>query len=200
MNVREEENHLNGINRFITDNRKTREKYKQRLNRTKETVTTVKSNNVLREDKQQGDENGKSYAEAVKYNRINISNDTVNLSEIYNQLLEDELNNTSKVEVSPPKVCTNSASSSNASDSIDVEDSFTISSSQDVEILSILEELQRKSPSKAFNNSNDRLSGYLSKKVLTDIEIKVLEKGLDYAPIQNKINEPELRRDFEEFC
>ena len=40
----------------------------------------------------------------------------------------------------------------------------------------------------------------LSKKVLTDIEIKVLEKGLDYAPIQGKINEPELRRDFEEFC
>ena len=77
-------------------------------------------------------------------------------------------------------------------------------------MLSILEELQSKSPSKAFNinDSNDRISGYfcsdtvftLSKKVLTDIEIKVLEKGLDYAPIQNKINEPELRRDFEEFC
>ena len=81
-------------------------------------------------------------------------------------------------------------------------------SSQHEEILSVLEELQRISPSKAFNNSNDRISGYfcsdtvfnLSKKVLTDIEIKVLEKGLDYAPIQNKINEPELRRDFEEFC
>ena len=29
--VREEENHLNGNNRFIIDNRKTREKYKQRL-------------------------------------------------------------------------------------------------------------------------------------------------------------------------
>ena len=28
---------------------------------------------------------------------------------------------------------------------------------------------------------------------------KVLEKGLDYAPIQNKINEPELRKNFEEF-
>ena len=204
MTVREEENHLNGINRFITDNRKTREKYKQRLNRTKETVTTVKSNNVLTEDKQQGDENGKSYAEAVKYNRINISNDTVNLSEIYNQLLEDELNNTSKVEISPPKVCTNSASSSNASDSIAVEDNPTILSSQNEEIFSILEELQRKS--KAFNNSNDRISGYfcsdtvlnLSEKVLTDIEIKVLEKALDYAPIQNKINELELRRDFDE--
>ena len=46
----------------------------------------------------------------------------------------------------------------------------------------------------------------LSKKILTDIEIKVLklilkfEKGLDYSPIQNKINEPELRINFEEFC
>ena len=77
-------------------------------------------------------------------------------------------------------------------------------------MLSILEELQSKSPSKAFNinDSNDRISGYfcsdtvftLSKKVLTDIEIKVLEKGLDSALIQNKINEPELRRDCEEFC
>ena len=27
----------------------------------------------------------------------------------------------------------------------------------------------------------------------------MLEKGLDFAPIQNKINEPELRTDFEEF-
>ena len=109
---------------------------------TKETVTTVKSN-VLTEDKQQGNEKGKSYAAEVKYNRINICNDTVNLSEIYNQLLEDELNNTSKVEISPPKVCTNSASSSNASDSIAVEDNPTILSSQDEQILSILEEYYR---------------------------------------------------------
>ena len=39
----------------------------------------------------------------------------------------------------------------------------------------------------------------LSKKVLSDAKIKVLEKGLHYAPIKNKINEPELR-DFENFC
>ena len=80
LTVKEKENYLNGNNRFITDNKKTRKKYKKRLNRTKETVTTVKSNNVLTEDKQQGNENGHSYAEAVMYNRINISNDTVNLS------------------------------------------------------------------------------------------------------------------------
>ena len=40
----------------------------------------------------------------------------------------------------------------------------------------------------------------LSNRVLSDAEIKVLEKGLDYAPVQNKINEPELRNDFNEFC
>ena len=36
----------------------------------------------------------------------------------------------------------------------------------------------------------------LSRRVLTETEIKVLEKGLNFAPIQNKINEPELRTDF----
>ena len=40
----------------------------------------------------------------------------------------------------------------------------------------------------------------LSRKFLTDSEIKVLQKGLDYAPIQSKINELELRNGFEEFC
>ena len=39
----------------------------------------------------------------------------------------------------------------------------------------------------------------LSKKVLTETEIKVLEKGLDFAPIQKTLNEPELRKIFEEF-
>ena len=38
------------------------------------------------------------------------------------------------------------------------------------------------------------------KKVLTEAEIKVLEKGLAFAPIQNKVKEPEFRSDFEEFC
>ena len=55
--------------------------------------------------------------------------------------------------------------------------------------------------------SSDQISGYLcsatvfnlSEKVLSDMEIKLLEKRLGYAPIQNKIiNETELRRDFED--
>ena len=35
---------------------------------------------------------------------------------------------------------------------------------------------------------------------MTDNEIRILEKGLDFAPIQTKINEPKLRNDFEDFC
>ena len=56
--------------------------------------------------------------------------------------------------------------------------------------------------------SERRLEGYfssgtvfnLSRKVLTDTEIRILEKGLDSAPIQNKINKTKLRSDFEDFC
>ena len=40
----------------------------------------------------------------------------------------------------------------------------------------------------------------LSNRDLSENEIKVLKKGLDFPPIQRKINEPELRKDFEEFC
>ena len=31
------------------------------------------------------------------------------------------------------------------------------------------------------------------------MEIKILEIGFDYAPIQNKINEPDSRKDLEDF-
>ena len=37
-------------------------------------------------------------------------------------------------------------------------------------------------------------------KVLIQSEIKVLERRLDFAPFTRKVNKPELRRDFEEFC
>ena len=37
-------------------------------------------------------------------------------------------------------------------------------------------------------------------RVLSDSEIKVLEKCLDFAPIQGKIDEPKLRKDLNEFC
>ena len=40
----------------------------------------------------------------------------------------------------------------------------------------------------------------LSHRVLTDAEIRVLEKGLNFALIQGLINEAELKQDFNDFC
>ena len=61
---------------------------------------------------------------------------------------------------------------------------------------------------KNVTTTDNRLSGCfcsetvfnLSNRVLTDTEIKLLEKGLDFAPIKKKLNETELRSNFNEFC
>ena len=55
--------------------------------------------------------------------------------------------------------------------------------------------------------STQRLKGYfcsdtvlnLSKKILNETEIKVLENGLGFVPTPNTINEEDLRRDFDDF-
>ena len=56
-------------------------------------------------------------------------------------------------------------------------------------------------------NVSNRSQGYFSldtvfdfSKVLSETEIKVIAKGLDFPPIQNKINGPKLKKDLEEFC
>ena len=68
--------------------------------------------------------------------------------------------------------------------------------------------LKKNSEAKGSITEDGRLKGYfcsktvfkLSKKILTDTEIRrVLEKCLDFAPIQKTLNELELRKDFEEF-
>ena len=182
-------------NKFITDNRKSRKTFKQENFIDKGNANSI--NNVIIENSTQSNERIRSYAEVVKYSTSNMSEtfNKNNLSEIYKPLIEDENKDSLKTEIAPPKVCINSATSSNRSDSIVVENNPTVFSSLDEEILSILEKLQRQSPSKALNSSgSDLISGYfcsdtvfnLTKKVLTDIEIKVFEKGLDYAPIQKQ--------------
>ena len=82
--------------------------------------------------------------------------------------------------------------------------------SGDEELVNILHDLDKsqgvtaeKSPKKV----NGRLKGYfcsktafnLSRKVLTETEIRVLEKGLVLAPTPARINESDLKRDFNEF-
>ena len=149
--------------------------------------------------------------EVSKQNGVDI-----NLSPIWFQLLEDDKDINSKLTTSPPMLTMDSSSAMNNSDfhASDVKDE--IFNTQDREFLSVLENLMGiddplHSQNKNINvkvTTEGRISGYfcsdtvfnLSHRVLTETEIKVLEKGLDYVPIQKKINEPELRKDFSEFC
>ena len=76
-----------------------------------------------------------------------------------------------------------------------------------MELLEILK-LQNSNENVSSDSSCDvmpdkRLIGYLCSdivivRVLSESEIKVLEKGLDFVPLQRKVNEPELRRGFED--
>ena len=115
-------------------------------------------------------------------------------------------------ETSPSVLCRDSSTCKNLSDQLgfNKQSLGDALSSQDDELLRILKDLQNeKSVNNNPNCSDDsRISGYfcsdtvfnLSRRVLSEDETKVLEKGLDFAPIQNKVNEPELRKDFDEFC
>ena len=137
---------------------------------------------------------------------------TIDLTEIKKVLLQDEKLNSSRIQTSPPVRVTNSSSSTNTSNISENTFDLDFLSLQDEDLVNILEELQNRMEVSGNNitenTSSNRLKGHfcldtifnLSHRVLSDAEIKILEKGLDFAPIQRKINEPELRKDFEEFC
>ena len=77
--------------------------------------------------------------------------------------------------------------------------------------MNILEELQNRTEVSGDSITeimgSNRLKGHfcsdtvfnLGHMVLPRAEIKILEKGVDLAPIQRKINERKLRNNFEEF-
>ena len=116
----------------------------------------------------------------------------------------------------PPNFCVDTSLSHHSSNFVPgtTETEPVLLSTQDMEVLEILEELENNANANftgcehKYNTDDSRMKGYfcsdtifnLSNKVLTEDEIKVLEKGLDFAPIQRKVNKPELREDFENFC
>ena len=142
-----------------------------------------------------------SYADRVK----NPTEQVVDLSQIYSDLLEGE-NISSKMDASPPNLCTNSVHISDLSGIPNGERNKPLFCTQDKEIFSILGKLEQ--VQSASLTDSHRMSACfcsytvfnLTKKVLSDMEIKIIEKGFDYAPIQNKINKPELRKGFEDFA
>ena len=141
----------------------------------------------------------------------------IDLESICARLKEDELLGSDKLSC-PHRLYTDTSSQNssryrNVSSDLDGED---------YEILDILKEMlegskesesvipESKKNSEVTKDSTsglttveNRLCGYFCSETIFNLchrVLTVLGKGLDFAPIQRKINEPELRRDFNEFC
>ena len=145
----------------------------------------------------------------------------IDLNAILVNLTEEKLS--PQHPTSPPKLCSDTSPSNNSSDCFNKQ--VSLDEDADGELLQILDDLLNLSEgsesrsqgikeqvNESFQNSHTTsgsgLTGYfcsetifnLSHRMLTDAEIKVLEEGLDFATIQRKINEPELKQDFNDFC
>ena len=148
-----------------------------------------------------------TYSDVVKEN---ASEKIVNLEEIRAGLLSGSSSQHSST--SPPVLCCDISKNINSSDQLELNEQLpgVGLSSQDDEFLRIVEDLPKDKLAHCNSNCSEesRSKGYfcsdtvfnLSSRALSEDEIRVLKKELDFAPIQRKVNEPELRRDFEDFC
>ena len=85
----------------------------------------------------------KSYAEAVRYDNTLICANTTGLPKMFCELLACEKSNSSNLRICPPDLSTNSTEVSNSSNSQISQHYANVLSSQDEELLSILQDLQQ---------------------------------------------------------
>ena len=139
------------------------------------------------------------------YENKSVRDCKVDFSEIIRSLRKDDRRFTKTVEklpVSPP-----TSGSINTAGNVTSQDELD---SGDEELANILHDLHKRqgvTAEKSPKNLNGRMNRYfcsktvfnLSRKVLTETEIRVLEKGLGFAPTPTRINDSDLKRDFNEF-
>ena len=123
----------------------------------------------------------------------------------------------------PPKLCSHTSTSKNYWDcfnkqvSLDEDVDVEISQTPD-DLFSLPQGCESRSQSikeqvtesfqNSYTTSESRLIGFfcsetifnLNHRVLAEVEIKALEKRLDFAPMQCKINESELKQEFNDLC
>ena len=205
---------------MVTDNQKQREKRKTYAEALKEDfrngVKETREGAVSGKESNTGIRDNVSYVNKVMdfngENSSELGKPKPDFLEIYKDLFFSEQIHSSGM-FSTPVPNTDTSTSHNASNS-SIRTTCACADlsldARDEEILNILEELQCSADQRIVEECTEqcRLTGSflsdivfnLGDKVPSDTEIRVLEKGLDFALIQNKINEPELRRDFKEFC
>ena len=128
---------------------------------------------------------------------------SVHLETIKKTLLSAEGSKFSKVYNTPPNICVDTSLSHNSYNFVSetTETAPVVLTTQDMEVLEILEQLESNANANftgyehKYNTDDSRMKGYfcsdtvfnLSNKVLTEDEIKVLEKGLHFAPKVNEV-------------
>ena len=199
----------------ITDNRKRR----SRINRIyADAVSGTK--NIRGEPVKYVQKIGKSIL-GKKDHKV-VENESIDLESIYARITG--ASSFSENTPSPTNLCTDTSVVQNTSSRVNISEGLD---EDDNDVLKILNEFLNTSDEASVspnehrnrldtfiqqkNNvttTDNRLSGYfcsetifnLSNRMLTYTEINVLEKGLDFTPIEKKLNEPELRSDFNDFC
>ena len=116
----------------------------------------------------------------------------LDLEKIKSLLIKDEKLNSSRIATSPPKMINKTSIASNSSNSFSKSRNFETLDTRDRELLDILEELGNAQKAKEHDvnvTTLSRLRGHfcsdtifnLSHRALSDAEIKILEKDLDFA-------------------
>ena len=136
---------------------------------------------------------------------------TIDLIKMKNVLLQDEKLNSCRIKTFPPARVTNSSMSRNTSNSSGNMFDLDFLLPQNEDLANILGELQNKTEVSGDSiteiTSSNCLKGHFCSdtifnsghRVLSDAEIKIIEKGLDFFPIQKKINELELNKVLKNF-
>ena len=139
------------------------------------------------------------------YQNKTVRDSKVDFSELLMSLRKDDRSFTKTVE--KPSESPSTSGSINTAGNVTSRDDLDSGDEELVNILHDLHKSQGVIAEKSPKSVNGRMKGYfysktvfnLSRKILTETEMRVLEKGLGFAPTPTKINEGDLKRDFNEF-
>ena len=142
-----------------------------------------------------------------------VRNESIDLESFYVRLAEDS--SFSDNPPSRPNLCTDTSVIQNSSISVTTSEGLY---EDDNEVLKILNEFLNTSDEASVspnlhrnrldtfihqkNNvttTDNRLSGHFCSETIFNVSNRVLEKGLDFAPIQKKLNQSEVRSHFNGF-
>ena len=163
---------------FITDNRLERRKRRIKKELISES-SHQKCELHIKSPENASLHQSKSYTDVAREGK-STSLVNLNIRDIYLDLMNDESNNSSSIEITPPRLSANSAEMLNSSNSLENSTPESLGlTSQDRELVSILDELQNVSVTGPSNNTDStRLTGYFCSEMVFNLSNSNAEMSL----------------------